>query len=179
MKWLKGFFMFWHKDWSFMFLFWFNVVTSGRSLLLYFFFKCRLINILQVVRAKKKDTHTGIVYALKIMDKKFITKENKTDYVKLEWIVADQPDHPGIVWLFFMFLDTFLFCESTCSCVRCFGFKIPYSLNPIFFPVVWSCSVKFGRYGTRIVWRWRAFRSNYMGKVVREVRMILPFSAML
>ncbi|KAG6763469.1 hypothetical protein POTOM_030886 [Populus tomentosa] len=48
----------------------------------------------KVVRAKKKDT--GIVYALKIMDKKFITKENKTAYVKLERIVLDQLDHPGI-----------------------------------------------------------------------------------
>ncbi|CAJ1976648.1 unnamed protein product [Sphenostylis stenocarpa] len=49
----------------------------------------------KVVRAKKKDT--GTVYALKIMDKKFITKENKTAYVKLERIVLDQLDHPGIV----------------------------------------------------------------------------------
>ncbi|GJN17019.1 hypothetical protein PR202_gb04057 [Eleusine coracana subsp. coracana] len=37
-----------------------------------------------VVRAKKKDT--GNVYALKIMDKKFITKENKISYVKMERI---------------------------------------------------------------------------------------------
>ncbi|KAK8647388.1 hypothetical protein V6N13_121128 [Hibiscus sabdariffa] len=48
----------------------------------------------KVVRAKKKDT--GMEYALKIMDKKFITKENKTAYVKLERIVLDQLDHPGI-----------------------------------------------------------------------------------
>ncbi|KAK6144698.1 hypothetical protein DH2020_021518 [Rehmannia glutinosa] len=47
----------------------------------------------KVVRAKKKDT--GMVYAMKIMDKKFITKENKTAYVKLERIVLDQLDHPG------------------------------------------------------------------------------------
>ncbi|PPD96969.1 hypothetical protein GOBAR_DD06025 [Gossypium barbadense] len=45
----------------------------------------------KVVRAKKKDT--GKVYALKVMDKKFITKENKTAYVKLERIVLDQLDH--------------------------------------------------------------------------------------
>ena len=63
----------------------------------------------QVVRAKKKDT--GIVYALKIMDKKFITKENKTAYVKLERIVLDQLDHPGIVRLFFTFQDTFSLCR--------------------------------------------------------------------
>lgn len=61
------------------------------------------------MRAKKKDT--GMVYALKIMDKKFITKENKTAYVKLERIVLDQLDHPGIVRLFFTFQDTFSLCR--------------------------------------------------------------------
>ncbi|KAK1419658.1 hypothetical protein QVD17_28901 [Tagetes erecta] len=59
----------------------------------------------KVVRAKKKDT--GKVYALKIMDKKFITKENKTAYVKLERIVLDQLNHPGIVQLHFTFQDTY------------------------------------------------------------------------
>ncbi|KAB2085652.1 hypothetical protein ES319_A05G413300v1 [Gossypium barbadense] len=59
----------------------------------------------KVVKAKKKDT--GIVYALKIMDKKFITKENKTAYVKLERIVLDQLDHPGIMRLYFTFQDNF------------------------------------------------------------------------
>ena len=68
------------------------------------FFLC-----LKVVRAKKKDT--GIVYALKIMDKKFITKENKTAYVKLERIVLDQLDHPGIVRLYFTFQDSFSLCK--------------------------------------------------------------------
>ncbi|XP_024971759.1 3-phosphoinositide-dependent protein kinase 2-like isoform X1 [Cynara cardunculus var. scolymus] len=58
----------------------------------------------KVVRARKKDT--GKVYALKIMDKNFITKENKIAYVKLERIVLDQLDHPGIVQLFFTFQDT-------------------------------------------------------------------------
>ncbi|KAH9704214.1 3-phosphoinositide-dependent protein kinase 2 [Citrus sinensis] len=62
----------------------------------------------KVVRAKKIDT--GTVYALKIMDKKFITKENKTAYVKLERIVLDQLDHPGVVRLFFTFQDTFSLC---------------------------------------------------------------------
>nr|GMC58967.1 3-phosphoinositide-dependent protein kinase 2-like isoform X1 [Ipomoea batatas]GMD86227.1 3-phosphoinositide-dependent protein kinase 2-like isoform X1 [Ipomoea batatas] len=57
----------------------------------------------KVVRAMKKDT--GNVYALKIMDKKFITKENKAAYVKLERIVLDQLDHPGIVRLYFTFQD--------------------------------------------------------------------------
>nr|GLL20720.1 3-phosphoinositide-dependent protein kinase 2-like isoform X2 [Ipomoea trifida] len=52
----------------------------------------------KVVRAMKKDT--GNVYALKIMDKKFITKENKAAYVKLERIVLDQLDHPDdILWM--------------------------------------------------------------------------------
>lgn len=63
----------------------------------------------KVVRAKKKDT--GTVYALKIMDKKFITKENKTAYVKLERIVLDQLDHPGIVRLYFTFQDSFSLCK--------------------------------------------------------------------
>ncbi|XP_022892563.1 3-phosphoinositide-dependent protein kinase 2-like [Olea europaea var. sylvestris] len=58
----------------------------------------------KVVRAKKKDT--GNVYAMKVMDKKFITKENKTAYVKLERIVLDQLDHPGVVRLFFTFQDS-------------------------------------------------------------------------
>ncbi|KAL7215269.1 hypothetical protein ACSBR1_027435 [Camellia fascicularis] len=68
----------------------------------------------KVVRARKKDS--GIVYALKIMDKKFITKENKTDYVKLERIVLDQLDHPGIVRLFFTFQDTFSLYMALESC---------------------------------------------------------------
>lgn len=62
----------------------------------------------QVVRAKKKDT--GRVYALKIMDKKFITKENKISYVKMERIVLDQLDHPGVIRLFFTFQDTYSLC---------------------------------------------------------------------
>ena len=68
-----------------------------------------LIKYTQVVRAKKKEN--GAVYALKIMDKKFITKENKTAYVKLERIVLDQLDHPGIVKLFFTFQDNFSLCN--------------------------------------------------------------------
>ncbi|KAF5729442.1 putative 3-phosphoinositide-dependent protein kinase-1 [Tripterygium wilfordii] len=68
----------------------------------------------KVVRAKKKDT--GVVYALKIMDKKFITKENKTAYVKLERIVLDQLDHPGVVKLFFTFQDTFSLYMALESC---------------------------------------------------------------
>ena len=59
--------------------------------------------------ARKKDS--GIVHALKIMDKKFITKEKKTTYVKLERIVLDQLDHPGIVRLFFTFQDSFSLCR--------------------------------------------------------------------
>ncbi|KAK2969474.1 hypothetical protein RJ640_022188 [Escallonia rubra] len=68
----------------------------------------------KVVRAKKKDT--GTVYAMKIMDKKFITKENKTAYVKLERIVLDQLDHPGIVRLYFTFQDTFSLYMALESC---------------------------------------------------------------
>ncbi|KAF8115266.1 hypothetical protein N665_0029s0103 [Sinapis alba] len=68
----------------------------------------------KVVRAKKKET--GTVYALKIMDKKFITKENKTAYVKLERIVLDQLDHPGIIKLFFTFQDSFSLYMALESC---------------------------------------------------------------
>nr|XP_043633604.1 3-phosphoinositide-dependent protein kinase 2 [Erigeron canadensis] len=68
----------------------------------------------KVVRAKKKDT--GKVYALKIMDKKFITKENKTAYVKLERIVLDQLSHPGIIQLYFTFQDTFSLYMALESC---------------------------------------------------------------
>ncbi|TYG83270.1 hypothetical protein ES288_D01G154900v1 [Gossypium darwinii] len=68
----------------------------------------------KVVRAKKKDT--GMVYALKIMDKKFITKENKTAYVKLERIVLDQLEHPGVVRLYFTFQDTFSLYMALESC---------------------------------------------------------------
>ncbi|XP_062091912.1 3-phosphoinositide-dependent protein kinase 2 isoform X2 [Humulus lupulus] len=50
------------------------------------------------------------------MDKKFITKENKTAYVKLERIVLDQLDHPGIVRLFFTFQDTFSLYMALESC---------------------------------------------------------------
>ena len=52
------------------------------------------------------------MYALKIMDKNFITKENKIAYVKLERIVLDQLDHPGIVKLFFTFQDTTSLCKQ-------------------------------------------------------------------
>ncbi|GER28909.1 3-phosphoinositide-dependent protein kinase [Striga asiatica] len=85
--------------------------------LLYSDAKCKLQRTAKfslVVRAKKKDT--GIVYAMKIMDKKFITKENKTAYVKLERIVLDQLDHPGVVRLFFTFQDTFSLYMALESC---------------------------------------------------------------
>ncbi|CAN6476261.1 unnamed protein product [Victoria cruziana] len=68
----------------------------------------------KVVRARKKDA--GNVYALKIMDKKFITKENKISYVKMERVVLDQLDHPGIVKLFFTFQDTYSLYMALESC---------------------------------------------------------------
>ena len=83
------------------------------------------------MRAKKKDT--GIVYALKIMDKKFITKENKTAYVKLERIVLDQLDHPGVVRLFFTFQDTF----SLCMYFLCVSF-CHFSVNILIFHIFLS-----------------------------------------
>lgn len=68
----------------------------------------------KVIRAKKKDT--GHVYALKIMDKRFITKENKISYVKLERIVLDQLDHPGIIRLCFTFQDSYSLYMALESC---------------------------------------------------------------
>lgn len=68
----------------------------------------------KVVKAKKKDT--GIVYALKIMDKKFIAKENKISYVKLERIVLDQLDHPGVIRLYFTFQDNYSLYMALESC---------------------------------------------------------------
>ncbi|KAG8078618.1 hypothetical protein GUJ93_ZPchr0007g4938 [Zizania palustris] len=68
----------------------------------------------KVGRAKKKDT--GNVYALKIMDKKFITKENKISYVNMERIVLDQLDHPGVIRLFFTFQDTYSLYMALESC---------------------------------------------------------------
>ena len=63
----------------------------------------------KVMRAKKKDT--GNVYAMKVMDKKFITKENKASHVKLERIILDQLDHPGVIRLFFTFQDNMFLCK--------------------------------------------------------------------
>lgn len=91
---------------GFVFFFPFEKLLSQRT---YWFFCWSLFP--QVVRATKKDT--GSVYALKIMDKKFIAKENKIAYVKLERIVLDQLDHPGIIRLFFTFQDTYSLCKCS------------------------------------------------------------------
>uniref|UniRef100_A0A7N0TL37 non-specific serine/threonine protein kinase n=1 Tax=Kalanchoe fedtschenkoi TaxID=63787 RepID=A0A7N0TL37_KALFE len=58
----------------------------------------------KVVRAKKRDT--GVVCALKIMNKMFIIKQRRQACAKLERLVLDQLDHPGIVRLLFTFRDT-------------------------------------------------------------------------
>lgn len=74
------------------------------------------------------------MYALKIMDKKFITKENKTAYVKLERIVLDQLDHPAIVRLYFTFQDTFSLCRySYCNFVVVFYFLNTASASQLFY----------------------------------------------
>ncbi|KAJ7547985.1 hypothetical protein O6H91_08G112400 [Diphasiastrum complanatum] len=57
----------------------------------------------KVVRVKKKDTEEE--FALKIMDKRHIIKENKVSHVKTERLVLDQLCHPGLVRLFFTFQD--------------------------------------------------------------------------
>lgn len=70
------------------------------------------------------------------MDKKFITKENKTAYVKLERIVLDQLDHPGVVRLFFTFQDTF----SLCMYFLCISFYLLYvnARRILIFSSAWS-----------------------------------------
>ncbi|CAM8930090.1 unnamed protein product [Rhodiola kirilowii] len=64
----------------------------------------------KVVRAKKRDT--GAVCALKIMNKMFIIKQNRAACAKLERLVLDQLDHPGIVRLLFTFHMALEACEG-------------------------------------------------------------------
>ncbi|KAL2642355.1 hypothetical protein R1flu_009942 [Riccia fluitans] len=58
----------------------------------------------KVVKAKKKDT--GEEYALKIMEKRHILREKKVQYVKMERLILDQLDHPGVTRLHFTFQDS-------------------------------------------------------------------------
>lgn len=62
----------------------------------------------QVVRVKKKDT--GQEYALKVMDKRHIMREKKVQYVKMERLILDQLDHPGVTRLHFTFQDNLYLC---------------------------------------------------------------------
>lgn len=99
-----------------------------------------------------------MVYALKIMDKKFITKENKTSYVKLERIVLDQLVHPGVIQLFFTFQDSFSLCKYSCFMFYLFSLLL-FSLCIAVFVYLW-------RHGTRILWGRGAFWSNNQGKLI-------------
>ncbi|KAG6542725.1 hypothetical protein Mapa_015884 [Marchantia paleacea] len=58
----------------------------------------------KVVKAKKKDTEQE--YALKIMEKRHIVREKKVQYVKMERLILDQLDHPGVTRLHFTFQDS-------------------------------------------------------------------------
>ncbi|KAL3695756.1 hypothetical protein R1sor_009832 [Riccia sorocarpa] len=58
----------------------------------------------KVVKAKKKDT--GEEYALKIMEKRHIVREKKVQYVKMERLILDQLEHPGVTRLYFTFQDS-------------------------------------------------------------------------
>lgn len=130
---------------------------------------------LQVVRAKKKDT--GTVYALKIMDKKFITKENKTAYVKLERIVLDQLDHSGVVRLYFTFQDTFSLCRYSWlyqltvvvhTCLVSFYNDFSPLISSSFsfcLHLMFLSLIILWRHGTWIMWRWRAFWPNNKSKL--------------
>lgn len=48
---------------------------------------------------------TGEDFALKVMDKRHIIREGKIEYVKLERLILDELDHPGIIRLHFTFQD--------------------------------------------------------------------------
>lgn len=53
-----------------------------------------------------KDKHTGIKYAVKILDKRHIIKERKVKYVNIEKHALNRlNNHPGIISLFFTFQD--------------------------------------------------------------------------
>lgn len=53
-----------------------------------------------------KDIHTGISYAVKILDKRHIIKERKVKYVNIEKHALNRlNNHPGIISLFFTFQD--------------------------------------------------------------------------
>lgn len=64
----------------------------------------------QVTKAKRKNT--GEIYALKIMNKKHIIRENKVKFVKMERMILDQLDHPGVVKLCFTFQDVHSLCND-------------------------------------------------------------------
>lgn len=57
-----------------------------------------------MVKAKKRDTEQE--YALKIMEKRHIVREKKVQYVKMERLILDQLDHPGVTRLHFTFQDS-------------------------------------------------------------------------
>ncbi len=62
----------------------------------------------QVMKVKCKDT--GEIFALKVMDKKHIIRENKVNLVKMERMILDQLDFPGIIRLCFTFQDSYSLC---------------------------------------------------------------------
>ena len=68
------------------------------------------VRIGQVVKAKRKDT--GEVYALKIMNKRHIIRESKVKFVKMERMILDQLDYPGVVKLCFTFQDVNSLCNE-------------------------------------------------------------------
>jgi serine/threonine protein kinase len=61
-----------------------------------------------VMKVKRKDT--GEIFALKVMDKKHIIRENKVNLVKMERMILDQLDFPGIIRLCFTFQDSYSLC---------------------------------------------------------------------
>lgn len=62
-----------------------------------------------MVKAKRKNS--GEVFALKIMNKRHIIREKKVKFVKMERMILDQLEYPGVVKLHFTFQDVNSLCK--------------------------------------------------------------------
>lgn len=66
------------------------------------------------MKAKRKDT--GEVYALKIMNKRHKIRESKVKFVKMERIILDQLDYPGVASPSRMFTPSVM--NNSCTLFR-------------------------------------------------------------
>lgn len=67
-----------------------------------------------------KEKGTEKKYAMKLLDKKQIVKENKVKYVHSEKHILTKLEHPFIVKFYCTFQDAFCLCKSTSTCNRYF-----------------------------------------------------------